>query len=296
MEMGVLTGRATGADGPVTLKRIGRVVRNIATGAEDTKEYPTRAYEVFRNRVPWAIRSWNSQAVADRLIETFWNSLSPQVRSWKYTQKLGRRIHRRACRIHARGGGCYTRFFRNLPQLELIRDLVLQMPAGSPVKIASIGCSTGAELYSALWLIRRTRPQHRVQAVGIDAAEECIRAAARAVYPFRVVEAAGISENDYERFFTTEGKALVVQDWVKEAVTWEVGDACSPDLAARFGLHHVVVANNFLFHMPADRSEECLRNLTRLVAPNGYLVVSGVDLDMRGRVLKELGFVPVTAR
>jgi hypothetical protein len=111
-----------------------------------------------------------------------------------------------------------------------------------------------------------------------------------------VVEAAGISETSYERLFTTEGKALVVQGWVKEAVRWEVGDACSPDLATRFGLHNVVLANNFLFHLSRDRSEACLRNLARLVAPNGYLVVSGVDLDLRSRVLAGLGFVPVTAR
>jgi hypothetical protein len=105
-----------------------------------------------------------------------------------------------------------------------------------------------------------------------------------------------MSETSYERFVTREGKTLVVQDWIKEAVTWAVGDACSPDLAARFGLHDVVLANNFLFHMSPERAGACLRNLARLVAPDGYLVVSGVDLDLRGRILGELGFIPVTAR
>ncbi len=68
---------------------------------------------------------------------------------------------------------------------------------------------------------------------------------------------------------TRERKTLVVQDWLKEAITWAVGDACS---------------------------EACLMNLARLVAPNGYLVVSGADLDLPSRLLRELGFVPVTAR
>lgn len=164
------------------------------------------------------------------------------------------------------------------------------------MKIVSLGCSTGAELYSALWLIRRARPTLAIQALGIDSAEECIQAASRGVYPFRVIEVAGMSETSYERLFAREGKTLVVQDWVKEAVTWAVGDACSSDLAARFGLHDVVLANNFLFAMSPERSESCLRNLTRLVAPDGYLVVSGVDLDLRSRILGELGFLPVTAR
>ena len=212
------------------------------------------------------------------------------------TQQLGRRIHRRARRVQPRGGGCFTRFFRNLPQLEFVRDLVLERPPERPVKIVSVGCSTGAELYSILWLIRTAQPTQAVQALGIDFVEECIQAASRGVYPSRVIEVAAISENSHERLFTREGKTLVVQDWLKEAVTWAVGDACSPDLAARFGLHDVVIANNFLFQMPPDRAESCLRNLTQLVAPNGYLVVSGVDLELRSRVLGELGFVAVTTR
>jgi 2-polyprenyl-3-methyl-5-hydroxy-6-metoxy-1,4-benzoquinol methylase len=268
------------------------------TGAEESRAYPARAVEAVRDRIQWAIGALKPEGFADRVIEMFWNGLPRQVRSWKPTRVLGRRIHRRACRIQARGGGCYTHFFRNLPQLESIRDLVLEMPPGRPVKLLSLGCSTGAEVYSALWLIRTARPTREVQALGIDISEECIQAASRGVYPLRVPEVAvaGISETSHARFLTREGKTLVVQDWLKEAVRWEVGDACSPDLAARFGLHDVVLANNFLFHLSPERSEACLRNLARLVEPSGYLVVSGIDLDLRGRILGELGFVPVTAR
>jgi len=277
----------------VKSKRAWRILWSIATVAEDSREYPAK---ILQKVISWATRSMKPHALGDRAVEMFWNGLPRPVRSWKPTRALGRRIHRRACRIQARGGACYTRFFRNVPQLELIRDLLPETPPGVPVKIASIGCSTGAELYSALWLIRRARPTQAIQALGIDMAEECVQAASRGVYPFRVVEVAAISETSYERLMTKEGKTLVVQDWVKDAVTWAVGDACSPDLVARFGLQDVVVANNFLFAMSPDRAETCLRNLTRLVAPSGYLVVSGVDLDLRSRILKELGFLPVTAR
>jgi len=183
-----------------------------------------------------------------------------------------------------------------LPQLEVVRDLVLDRPAGAPVKIVSVGCSTGAELYSTLWLIRTARRAQNVQALGIDLAEECVHAASRGIYPFRVVEVAAISENNYEGLFTRAGKTLVVQPWLKDAVSWAVGDACSQGLAERFGLHDVVFANNFLFQMLPDRAEACLRNLAGLVAPDGHIVVSGADLDMRNKVLGELGFVPVTTR
>ena len=275
--------------------RVSRIVRTIVTGEEARKQYPARAVEILRDRMP-GIDGWTPQALADRAVEMFWNGLSPRVRSWKSMQQLGRWINRRARRVQPRGGGCFTRFFRNMPQLELARDLLLEKPGGPPVKVLSLGCSTGAELYSLLWLIRTARPALGVQALGIDSEEECIQAASRGVYPFRVVEVAEVSDTSHERLFTSERKTLVVQDWLKDAVTWEVGDACSSDLVARFGHHDLVLANNFLCQMSPEGAEDCLRNLAQLVAPTGYLVVSGVDLDLRSRILEGLGFVPVTTK
>jgi hypothetical protein len=40
-------------------------------------------------------------------------------------------------------------------------------------------------------------------------------------------------------------------------------------------------------------AERCLRNIGRLVRPYGYLVVSGVDLDVRTKVAEDLGWRPV---
>lgn len=258
------------------LKWIGRILRNIATGAEVSKTYP------------------------DRTIEMFWNRLPCAVRSWRVTQGIGRLIHRRVRRVQQRGGtDCtanYTRFFRNLPQLELLQDLVLETRRGGPVKIAVLGCSTGAELYSAVWMIRTARPELEVEALGVDISERCIQTAASGVYPLPDTEVAGISERSYERLFSRRGDTLRIQQWLREAIRWQVGDVCSSDLAAHFGLQDIVFANNFLFHMCAERAEGCLRNVARLVAPHGYLFVGGVDLDVRSRTARQLGLIPVTTR
>jgi SAM-dependent methyltransferase len=254
------------------LKWIGRILRSLATGSEDSKSYPEKAIAVLWNRLPGGMRSW------------------------KATRTVGRLIHRRALRVQQRGGGNYTCFFRNLPQLELLRDLALEMPQGVPVKIAVLGCSTGAELYSAVWMMRTARPEQKVEALGIDISEACIQAAANGVYPLQATEVAWISETSYERLFTRQEDALSVQEWLREGIRWRVGDVCSLDLAAHFGLHHAVFANNFLFQMSPGRAEACLRNVARLVAPNGHLFVRGVDLDVRSRAVRALGLIPVTAR
>jgi hypothetical protein len=58
----------------------------------------------------------------------------------------------------------------------------------------------------------------------------------------------------------------------------------------------MVVANNFLCHMVASEAERCLRNIARLVIGGGYLFVSGIDLDIRTKVARDLGWEPVKER
>ena len=45
--------------------------------------------------------------------------------------------------------------------------------------------------------------------------------------------------------------------------------------------------------MSPPEAERCLRNVARLVSPSRYLFVSGVDLDVRTKVARELGWEPV---
>jgi SAM-dependent methyltransferase len=54
-----------------------------------------------------------------------------------------------------------------------------------------------------------------------------------------------------------------------------------------------VIANNFLCHMKPPEAEACLRNIARLVRPGGYLLVSGVDLDVKASVARDSGWRPI---
>ena len=60
------------------------------------------------------------------------------------------------------------------------------------------------------------------------------------------------------------------------------------------GPQDMVVANRFLCHMEPVNAERCLRIIARLVKPGGYLFVSGLDLDVRTKVAREMGWKPVT--
>ena len=98
-----------------------------------------------------------------------WNALPQSVlSSWPF-RKLGKLIHKAHVRWQLRVPGLQiTYFLRNEPLLEVLRDLALKLPSGRDWRIISVGCSTGAELYSLLWYLRSARPDLQISAVGVD--------------------------------------------------------------------------------------------------------------------------------
>jgi len=93
--------------------------------------------------------------------------------------------------------------------------------------------------------------------------------------------------------FDRREDVVKVKAWIQEGIKWQVGDAGDPNLADRLESQDIVIANNFLCHMAPGQAERCLRNIARLVSPYGYLFVAGIDLDVRSKVARELGWKPV---
>jgi Methyltransferase domain len=99
--------------------------------------------------------------------------------------------------------------------------------------------------------------------------------------------------SEMDAMFDREGDRVTVKPGLRQDITWRLGDASSPGLVQALGAQDLVVANRFLCHMEPTTAERCLRNLSALVKPGGYIFVSGVDLDVRTKVAKELRWKPV---
>jgi hypothetical protein len=72
-----------------------------------------------------------------------------------------------------------------------------------------------------------------------------------------------------------------------------VADAGDPGLVAIVGPQDIVVASNILCHMSPAKAERCLRNIAGLVNRGGYVFIVGVDLEVRSKVARDLGWQPV---
>jgi hypothetical protein len=102
-----------------------------------------------------------------------------------------------------------------------------------------------------------------------------------------------LTAHEMEHMFDLERDEASVKPWLREGITWRLGDASSPEMIHALGPQDIVVANNFLCHMEPPAAENCLRNIAGLVDREGHLFVSGVDLDIRAKVARELGWRPI---
>jgi hypothetical protein len=103
----------------------------------------------------------------------------------------------------------------------------------------------------------------------------------------------GITDAEMRELFDQKDDSATIKSWIQNGIEWHVGDVARSEIIETLGLQDIVVANNFLCHMNTTAAENCLRNIARLVSPNGYLFVSGIDLDIRTKVAKDLGWTPL---
>lgn len=228
-----------------------------------------------------------------------WSRLPVRARDLRPVRAYGEWLHALVCRHADREMYVGTHFLRNRPELELMRRLVEKEDRGARLEITVLGCSIGVEVYSILWILRSSRPDLELAVHAIDISPDVVRVAERGVYGPEESEIAkwpifdGLTHAERRGMFEWDGDEGRIKPWLREGITWEVGDASDPDLIASLEPQDLVVANNFLCHMPSRSAEVCLRNFAGLVAPGGYLFVTGVDLDVRTKVALELGWEPI---
>lgn len=172
------------------------------------------------------------------------------------------------------------------------------------------------------WTIRSARPDLQFKIHAVDISQEIVDFAASGVYSVAnsdslaapnedVIKKRGdvswntsrdqdasiferMNKEELDGMFEVQGYQAKIRPWLKEGIIWLRGDAGDTNLLEVLGPQDVVVANRFLCHMEPASAELCLRNLSRLIKPGGYLFVSGIDLDVRTRVARDMGWKPIT--
>jgi chemotaxis protein methyltransferase CheR len=234
-----------------------------------------------------------------RVNEWLWKRLPPRASDLHLVRMYGVWLHTLVCLRARRQQYFGTFFLRNRPALELIRRLSDRKARGATLGIAVLGCSIGAEVYSTLFVIRKTRPDLKVIMHAVDVSEEILDFAQRGIYSPDTCKLVGaaiferLTAQEKQEMFDWAGNEATIKKPLREGIVWRLGDATDAALIDVLGLQDLVVGSNFLCHMPPPSAEKCLRNMAGLVRPGGHIFVSGVDLEVRTKVAVDLGWKPV---
>jgi len=234
-----------------------------------------------------------------RLNTWLWKRLPAKLRNTGSIRWYGTVFHRLVSRRANRKQFTGTFFFRNRPQLELMRRLAGKKPQGSTLNIAVLGCSIGAEIYSILLTTRTARPDLNICMCAVDNSAEVLQVAKEATYTAQICDFVGeaifarMTDAEFAEMFEGDRREARVRPWLREGISWHLSDAGDPGLVSVLGPQDMVVASNFLCHMGPSEAENCLRNIAGIVKPEGYLFVTGIDLDVRGKVARDLCLRPV---
>jgi SAM-dependent methyltransferase len=234
-----------------------------------------------------------------RLNQRLWNKLPAPFAALSPIRLYSNFLHGLARIQLVRAQAFSTYFLRNRPELELIRRLLERSPRVDTLRVAVLGCSTGAEAYSVAWTIRTARPDLKLVLQAVDISKQAVEVAKCGVYSLAGAELTNtniferMTGAEIEEMFDRDGDIVTVKSWIKEGIQWHVSDVGESEILEALGPQDMVVANNFLCHLDDAVAERSLRNIARLVSPHGYLFVSGIDLDIRTKVAADLGWNPL---
>jgi chemotaxis methyl-accepting protein methylase len=226
-----------------------------------------------------------------------WEMIPEDSQDRPVVRTVNRWIYRNSTRRQSRNIEAQsTWFLRNRTLLETITELILEDAPANVLRVTSVGCSTGAEIYSLLWMLRKRQPKMSISAIGVDRLETVLTKAQVGIFAADDHELKNSPREILDEMFDPIGENWKIKESIAEGTCWVAVDARDEEFARRFGQQDVVLANNMMIHMNDHEARITLMHLARIVRPGGLIVCQGVDLDVREKTVRELRLEPVTQR
>jgi chemotaxis protein methyltransferase CheR len=183
-----------------------------------------------------------------------------------------------------------TGFFRD-PAVFLTLGVLLPLleHADRPLRVLSVGCSDGSELYSVAILLAERDLLGRAQLHGFDVRPAALDVARAGVYPAAAV--ATLPPECRERYFLPAhpgeqrhaalGSADLVRvaDKLRDACTWTAADAFGMGLDVPFGggEYDLVLCRNLVIYLKNDSAARLWQLCTDRLRPGGLLVTGKAE-------------------
>ncbi|GAJ03782.1 unnamed protein product, partial [marine sediment metagenome] len=146
----------------------------------------------------------------------------------------------------------------------IINSYYLNGNTSDIIKILSIGCSTGQEVYSlAIYCLEHNIP---CEIMGIDLSESAIQKAKKAEYSLsyelqKNLENLGSEwNNHYKKYFTITGDSLSPNTNVKQRVRFRVEDSSKLNYFSEFDF---IIARKMLYYLPEKNLRDTIDSIKK---------------------------------
>lgn len=166
-----------------------------------------------------------------------------------------------------------TSFFRDPGVFSgLTRALGPMCDRGRGLRVVSLGCSDGSEVYSVAILLAERRVLGQAELLGIDCREGAVEAARLGVTSPRAVR--GLDAEVQRRYFVPSASGPRVAPVLRAACRWEVGDAFTRPLEPGLDL---VLCRNLVIYASPEAARDLWGRIAAALRPGGLLVTGKAE-------------------
>ncbi len=173
-------------------------------------------------------------------------------------------------------------FFRETRHLELLRDEVLPevraaaRSEGRPIRILSVGCAAGEEVYTLAIAVRQTFPGLvDVRIIGVDVDTAALERAQEGFYRKHALR--GVGDAERAAYFQEEGDGWRIRPEYRTGVEFRYGNVVAGDWPGELDRQDVVFCRNLLIYFDDGGVRRAAENLYQVVRPGGYLFLGHAE-------------------
>lgn len=155
-------------------------------------------------------------------------------------------------------------------QGSVLPDLARRRPG--TIRVLSVACSSGAELYSVAMLLAEARLLHRSELVGVDCRPGALAAARAGLFDTVALESVPPGLRD--RYFERTGTVWRASNALRHRSTWQIMDATR---ALPAGPWDLVLCRNFTMYLRDDIADAVCRRAAASLSPGGSLVLGKAE-------------------
>jgi chemotaxis protein methyltransferase CheR len=167
-----------------------------------------------------------------------------------------------------------TSFFRDPLVFQTLRENILptMTRARRPLRIWSVGCSDGQELYSLTMLLAEMGWLNRVDLLGTDCRVDAVRHASAGIYNDADVRC--VPANFLKKYFDLHERGWRIIPPLRTVVRWRSADVLE---VVEPGSWDLILCRNFAMYLEPEPALGMWQKLQKSLRPGGILVVGKAE-------------------